>query len=615
MKQLFLNYYRQRGIRYSTSLVNLPMFVLSEFPRDAAVHLYDETGSHPDVDVSKPFFAGYNKRIAVKQLMHYSGTPEGSVRRPIVNERDLTRAFRQKNKIAFQELFPQDPIPTNLDTLLVFNYGYLDTVYKYQTTQMTHYYRWLNRYRTIFDKIGEIAESHTRQHFVFIHFPKFLYGFSVLQQYMKDTESLRMARLFGQEGDAGYMLLDLWRFLSVSAEEGEEETYRKNSVIGRLDPKHYGKVNLVLLGSSGKCALLNLGYLNSWIKGQPNETGMSSITQYPPVFVQKLLLKAAMTLNSFSVEEVVEVKEEPEVLADSPTPETSQELSSKDLDKGKETNEGLDVDTGSIIEDDAEDTESLSANLSRKEKTVVPKNAVEPLSKIEQIKHTSFSKDLEIEIEADIRALDAISLTKLREDVAENVKEKVQVQLTSEEVRERAFKPRSPAESLKIKISQRQDAGLISAADLRRFNEDIEKYAQTDDPYGSGQKRAIAMQIKPEHIEISDDETKIVTSSAVPDKTMASSTLQVFDKKYLKEVHRKDILKAVDSIQKTGVVIRNHEIEVVHSALGSYEKHVLEIKPIDGVSSSVKFTLPIVDEDGTFMAGGNKYKMRKQRVD
>jgi hypothetical protein len=97
---------------------------------------------------------------------------------------------------------------------------------------------------------------------------------------------------------------------------------------------------------------------------------------------------------------------------------------------------------------------------------------------------------------------------------------------------------------------------------------------------------------------------------------MLQSTVQVLDKKYIGgKFLQKDIVNAVSHIQKAGVVIQNHDIEVVSDAMGAYEQHRVKIKPIDGNVSVLNFRIPVINEEGEFTSGGIKYRARRQKVD
>jgi len=224
------------------------------------------------------------------------------------------------------------------------------------------------------------------------------------------------------------------------------------------------------------------------------------------------------------------------------------------------------------------------------------------------------------DVEKDIEALDHVNLMQLKNsgktlkaEVPED--EAAAPVIDPEVVKARVYGNVGSADRLKGWLHTDAEANLITAADYRKMTQAIDAFQNSPDPYGSKQPRIKAMVITSEDEILSPKDSAIVTSDSVPDKTMASSSLKSMDSKYLSHVHKKDVLRAIDAIQSAGVVVRNHEVDIGYSVLGAYEQHTLELKPVDGSPSSIKFTLPIVEDDGTFMAGGNKYLMRKQRVD
>ena len=114
---------------------------------------------------------------------------------------------------------------------------------------------------------------------------------------------------------------------------------------------------------------------------------------------------------------------------------------------------------------------------------------------------------------------------------------------------------------------------------------------------------------------ISKDKSAIVASDNVLDRTMLESSLLSFGEDYVKNVMHKDVLNMISEVQKAGVIIKKHEIDIDHSALGSYENHTLELKPIDGAPSTIRFRIPVVDDDGNLSVNATKYRCRLQRVD
>lgn len=608
-------FYRQHGIRFSDRMINLPDFRLTEFPRGTMFHAISLDPSAPEIDASQLYYQGYPKKILYDHITDYV-QPEGQLRKPMFNLNDLTRNWKRTHREHWQYDPEQVLSNQNLDTLIVRNYGYLEVVYKYVPVQLMDYYKWLNRMRTVWAHVAEAARRSERQQYVIIKLPSVLQGRTILDRYMEEPLTLRLSQLLAHEGGAGLNQLDLWKWLSV--------THRKNSLMSVIDPKDYPKINLVFESAKGNQALVKLSYLNSWIKEQPNQTEFGTVVQYESLFVQKLFLKMAIGLNGSLVEEDPsgEVAIPPAApIQRVPVPLTSKEPSQEEITQGEEEQAALDKDTQAVAED-PEDPDNEPVEVPVTALITKPKPTTQPLQSVEQIEahlvHPDLLKTMMEDVEKDIEALDKLSLVHLKQvGVKLNAPEQeaeAEPVVDVEAVKKKLL-PVSPTERLRQRLSEDAEANLVTAADYRKMEQSLKAYEESPDPYGSKLPRIQAMVIHPEDVALPAEDTTIVVGEEVPDKTMAHSTLQEYDRHYLHKTYKKDILQAVDSLHAVGVSVRRHEVDVTHSALGSYEHHTLELKPIDGAPSTLQFTLPVVDEDGTFLAGGSRYLLRKQRVD
>lgn len=613
---LYKFFYREYGIRYIDRMINLLPFKLTEFPKDSLFHAVPTTPGHPDVDMSQLYFQNYPKKILLDHVTEYPKT-DGVVRTITYNLNTLTQLFRQGSKKHWQTIPEPYKADQSPNTLVVMNYGYLDVVHKYQPVAMAPYYRWLNRQRAIYAEIEKIAQSSARHQFLIVPVPPILQGRAILDKYSREPASLQSVRILGEGGEGGFMLLDLWMWIS--------QAHRSKSLLGTVKTEHLKKVNLVFQGSTGDQSLLNLGFLNSWIKGQPNDTEFGQVTQFDETFVQKLLLKLFMGLNAVSTDDeavetgtqvsgYVPIQPTVDVTPDPVETKSAAQESDQPSEEAEDENDGADDTTG--------ETKAATADLIREVTPTARKLTASALSKDESVVHTgaisSLTASMISEVEKDIDALDRINLIQLRNSGKSLTAEEsptTPIAVDPDEVRAKVYAKVESSEALKLRLHRDAETNLITAADYRKMVQAIDTYRASEDPYGSKQKRIEAMVITPEHLAITKEEARLVVGDAVPDKSMAEASLNVFDSKYINTVYKKDVLRSIDSLQSAGVVVRNHEIDVSHSALGSYEHHTLELKPIDGAPSSIRFTLPIVDEDGTFMAGGNKYLLRKQRVD
>lgn len=584
MKQIQKLYYQQKGIRFPDGLASIPLISFDSLPKLSAYHNYGGLDASSEVDSSLPIYQGYNKKILLVYVEQFSETPIGG-RMLSFNLKNAYRDFRIKNKAKWE--IAQDTWKTNHDTeaLVVLNYGYLDEIYRFIDSPISNYHRQQAVVKTILKNASDSIASTGRNQYIPIKLPSILPGMTILNRFSEDEGTIGMAKIVGHDGEGGFMLLDLWRWINIAT--------RSKSVFSAIKNEHFGKVNLVIQGTSGRKMVVNLAYLNSWISGQENTTDLSTITHYSGDHIQKLLLKACMTLNSVVAEENV-VIEEPESV----------------VHHEEDVNElvPLEEDLGDASVQSIGQTSPLSYK-----KPV----SIEVIEKNENISAPSLNASLMSEIEKDIAVLDAISLKQMQKSQLSLAPE-ASVSLpekSREEIHAQVFDHLSSKTILEKALTAEAEANLITAADYRKINEAIKDYRESPDPYGSKLPRIEAMVIRPEDVLFSKEGSEIAVSDGVPDKSMAKSALQQFDKQYVNHVMKKDILQVVDAIQAAGVVIRRHEVNIDQTILGGYEKHTLELKPVDGAPSTISFTFPVVNEDGTFMSGANKYVLRKQRAD
>lgn len=614
MKKEYTFWHRSNGVRYFDRFINPKAINIQDLPRFSIYHHVDETGASPDVDAQNPLFSGYNKRIIVETVTQYA-KENGPVRKPAFQLKEAQRPWRQKNMRTF-ELRPREDWLSvqSPETLIVLNYGYLPHIYKYLDVAGAVYYKWENLWRTIWTNIGEIARLTDRCQFIEIPLPGLIRGKTILDKMQTRDNVLELTRVFGQEGSAGFNQLDMWRWLSVQL--------RDKSLMSAVPKDKYSKIVLIFKGTTGDRIAINLAYINSWIRGQSNMTEFGSVVSFTPEMIQKAYLKAAMALNSLSLEGEP-VEDVGQTVAQPVGVKVSQELSASDPEENEENTEedtSPEVVTPTL-------SHAVSSKASRTSKAFKEPDALPEPPK-------TADADAFAELEKDIQALDYMSLKRLKnqgvtlvdKNVGANVTtapgtapemngESAEPETTYEELVERVSKPVSPTERLSKLISEEAESNLLTAAEYRRLNEQIENYRKSEDPYGSGKTRAEAMEITPEDVTISKEATQIPVGDEVPDKTMAESTLIDYDYRYINNVLQKDILQVIDAVQAEGITIRNHEIEVKETVLGSYETHTLELKPVKGMPSTIHFTFPKIDDEGIITASGNRYLLRKQVVD
>lgn len=587
MQILYNLFYREYGVRRLQNLLSPRLSVLGALPRDSVVHFINFDESHPDIDTSKLYFGKTANRIFVD---YYDTLKEikGFPRKKPVLIRNLVRDFHRQNK-KFKFLPEHYLKIKDAQSLLIYNYSYLKQIYHYNENPLVKYNEWWNIERTIISNINALSDVQNKNHFLFLNVPDELPSLNMLNLF-SDKVNPSMLKLF--DSSEKLFILELWKWIGIE--------HRLTSIFQDLTQQHFNKLNLVLTTKDGRSCVINFGYINSWIKGNENTTEFSSVSQIEANQMQKLFLKLFITLQSSSIDDEIEQIEE-----------TPVEVPSSDTD-----------------DEEDEDVVQTAANhdlyLTSLNKQKAPVSSVKEIDDKELT--AALNDDVDVnsilkDIDTDLKSLEVISSKKLQNKGITVTKDAEVViaedddGITAEDIESIVFNNNSYHDDLINQIEQAADVGLFSASDYKKALKDIDTFKSMPDPYGSGKTIEEAAVITEQDVAIEEENVKIVASPLVKDQGMLKSTLQSYDRDYIKKLAHKDVLSMVVNIQRAGVIVKNHEIEIDSSALGTYENHTLELKPLDGQISRIHFRIPKVEEDGSFVASGNKYFMRKQRVD
>jgi len=145
--------------------------------------------------------------------------------------------------------------------------------------------------------------------------------------------------------------------------------------------------------------------------------------------------------------------------------------------------------------------------------------------------------------------------------------------------------------------------------------ETLTAQATKKSPYNDGKTIKDMLTYSKQELAIDSKSTAITDTSSVIDKSTNGDTLSLINSKYLEETMRKDIMSTIYSIQKAGVIIKEHEVVQTNSILGVTEEHTLTTQTVDGSKSTIRIKLPVVNADNTITLSTNKYVMRKLRAD
>lgn len=162
-------------------------------------------------------------------------------------------------------------------------------------------------------------------------------------------------------------------------------------------------------------------------------------------------------------------------------------------------------------------------------------------------------------------------------------------------------------------ITARAATGQISKAEQRGLKVLAERYKRIPNPI-TGEGTLADMVVDTEDLTIGE-ETLMSDSITIHDKSMLKSKINDLDKQYIEKVYHKDIVSMLLHTQNAGVIIKDVKAKEKNDASTRSITYSVSFQPIGGKASTVHFTVPSLDPDGTFFAKGVRYRLDKQRGD
>ncbi len=577
--QPYPNFYRRYGIRRAVQLVGPTLVPLQklELPRDSILHFIPEDEATLGIP-QDDWIVRNNPRLLMVHHNLQLGDNKGQPRSTMLPPTGLIRDYHRKNRKT-RPLTNYDAALRDSRTLIVENYGLLPHLYRYPANFYRAYYKWWNIQSALFNRVGEIAKITDRQQYLQCKLPRLLPTLSLLR---RAEASLTRSMLASFAEPEALFILELWKWLGEKREE---------SVLTKAGADGLAKLNLIW-EESGRWFVLNLGLLDQWRMPTKEERARGAkvtMGAIAPDQLQKRFLRLLMFL--FEARTVAETKNGAEVAEPERDVVEEQKLSPRPLSIRVPTADGQ---TASLRLREGMDVDHL------------PERAVE-------------------ETEENIRAIDEVITRDLEALNHLHEEGPTDAEVSSQDEPPTAPEPATPvmdykpvertlAESVMVKVDELADQGLLSGAEYRRFQAIASAYTKLPDPYtGEG---SLADQLTVDAAELTlDDAVRIPDIDTVVDKSMLKSTLFEFDSRYIRNVLKKDVLRSVVAMQNAGVAVTGYSVEQVEDALTSAEVHTVQLTPVQGKPSTIKFTIPKVAEDGTFRSNGVRYRMRKQRGD
>ena len=559
-------------------LINPPLAKLEtlELPKQSILH-YTTNSLVESGPMSDDFiFRNITRPIMVGHVTS-NGDNKGNPRKLSISADTLMRTYHIKHR-KFRLMKNIEQSAKDLNTLIVFNYGLLPKLYKYMRSYFTSYYKWWNINAALWKKAAELSGSVNRNQFLICNLPTILPSVSDLRMGSK-VITQKTARIFSTP--ESLMILELWKWF------GED---RKESIINNVPEENLDKINIIFQ-ESGRWFVMNLGKMNRWRIATKDELATNPKANTKGIQAKQLQLRFLRLMMALFQTRTVPVDEK---------------RIDEDRRKDDDRRTNKDLQPVLVVQDDSVPVVDKETGMVLKKTEIkeIPIEA-EHIDELANEADETITHDevLHKQIESDLAELETISKQHFGDMTDEG------------EVIKPAIIEEAPTlEGGVMCVCDRlADVGLLSAAEYKRFDELSKSYRKIVAPNSTETlDKFISIDPKVLAIESSHEFKDIPT---VVDKSMLKSSLHDFDKNYIKHVLQKDVAGMVMNIQNAGMAVTNYEMEHVDTVLGSYDSYTVNIKPVDGAPSILRFKLPTIEEDGSLMSNGVKYKLRKQRGD
>jgi len=479
-------------------------------------------------------------------------------------ENNIMREFRLQNRRARPSTNLAN-LHSDNGVILTINYAPLGKTYRYVKNAFTVYHKWHNATVTMVNKMMAVMEAlPTRNHYFFTSPPPIIPSVSVLDACVGSMPQTDLRFYVGRDS---YWLLEIWRWLSKT---------RSASMLSRIPRNRLHLVNFVYF-TGGRWCVVNLGFLDSFRLEQLGDPFTDQKNFFAkdqkhdglePQQVQRRFLRFLMSLQqektitaNTTQDQDVEIDEEAGVPVRAVIPDKSE------IDSGEEAQQAEGGDDDFVM------TKEERQELIKKEDDQLERE----LAMLNDIHHEGDPTEGNL---ADV-------LTKVAH---------------------------SPEHTVSEISSNLMQAGLITAKENGRFKRLASAYKEMPCPYGEYGTMAKTMDISSPKL-LALEREKFPESISIHDPSMLESSLSNYHKDYSVKALNKHTAAMVMGIQNAGFAVTAHSVNRRDTILGKQEVHSIKLVPIEGAPSTVTFTRPMLDEDGTFMSNGTKYMLRPQRVD
>lgn len=618
----YAKFYRKNGIRRVGQLLNPPTFRYSELqlPKNSSVHLPQFGEDNFEIPQDHFLAKGIKRYMFCEIADHYTSDDAlGSFRLAPGNVSSMTRNYYHLNK-RMRRYIPTKPVHDQL-TLVFHTYGLINRRYIYTAkARDTKLNRWKNHWDTVITGLNREAEANQRHQFIVIDVPVNIPQLSRLRR----NEELNINTIRHFKNPDHWLIQSIWNFFTDPTEVGGGVPY----IFRNLKEAAMDNVNIIWK-SGNVCTVTNLGILRSF------NSVFEDKGKYDSLRFNKYIINMFMTLHETTEirnsEQQEDAHDDTTMVEPGDVEDVPDDIVNIDNEVTLEEEDDTDYDTKELddlfagFEDDVDTSDEVWLERESLRNVKTDSLMDKGTNKSKSSKVTVIVSDGVDELEKEISADELVDA---RLNALEDMQEAInddddnETALTSTNMAYKEYTPDLVTtvdyDKLVITAATKQaGSGILTAGELRLATKRADTYKTLKDPRDPKKLFIDNLTVSADDIRL-DGDTQIaneVVKALVPDETMHQSSLKQFDSKYIKEVMPKHIAMTVMEVAKAGVTVQDYDIERVKNINDDFEIHSVRLTTVAGKQSTLRFRLPVVDENGEFKAGGVKSRMRKQWAD
>lgn len=595
---------RSFAIRTSGELLRPRLFNITKLklPHNVIYHFVDSNTAVSGPNQSDPLFNRYKGKVFIEHVTALS-IKEGNPIRTSAIATSLQNEFRRNNRF-FKPLRKVESVKLNTQNIAIYNYNLLNQLYRYHANLKAGYNRWLNISNTFWENV---VTTHTKygnwNQFIELELPRTMPKYADFRR-MENDATKSILEIFNN--DALLTLSDFIKFFGEKQEGSNLYQILKPTKSDdkiptvRLSREIIDQVNIIVRVKNNFFAI-NLGKLYDFRDSDETLEEQSKVSTemyvdslglesaFKPNVLQLKLVSLFTTLVEYNngVDDNLEVEEleTPVTTSDIAealgTDDESDDSEEDDLDEMPDRDEEQ-----TLIETKVEPTLSKTLDLGTLEITYTP-----PPDTDLQLTTLVIEKDPSAGVErpANYLTVPTAQISGTISKLDDSDPNTAQVIKTAYEL---------------------ANAGAISPRSYEQAVAAANGYKTIPSPFNPDVSVAEDMEITLEDLKLPNEQHALKNVNS--EKSMGKSIHKQMNQKYINTLQHKDLLKSIIGVQTLGVTVTDIQMEEIEDSLNHFRTFKVTLKPVRGKQSTVRFNIPVIDQDGRFKANGVTFKQRSQ---